>query len=127
MPLFTLIARVPDKLMLVESLDIQDDKTPELERYRKQAKELISSIQPSDTTGIVNTPPYYFMYLIENDVIYLTCCDASYPKNFAYSFLSELKKEFDLSHGTEIQSIKRPYAFEAFGTLFVSFRPIIRS
>jgi len=117
MPLFTLIVRANDKLILVESLDIQDDKTAEIEKNRRQAKDLIASINPHETTGIISSGSYYYMYLIDNDVIYLTCCIASYPKNFAFSFLAEIKKEFDLSHGSEANSVKRPFAFEAFGTL----------
>lgn len=55
-------------------------------------------------------------YDIENDVCYLTLCDASYPKKLAHAFLEEIKKEFDIQYGAEVRAATRPYAFIKFGT-----------
>jgi vesicle transport protein SEC22 len=115
MPIFTLICRISDRLMLVESMD-SDEKSSEFDYFRRQAKQVFQTMtRQSDTSGVISSGQFYFIYMVDNDVCYLTLCDQSYPKKLAYSFLDELKREFDIQHGTEIASTKRPYAFEKFG------------
>jgi hypothetical protein len=55
-------------------------------------------------------------YIIEADICYLCICERSYPKKLAFSFLEELSKEFQVSHGHEAHRPGlRPYAFIKFG------------
>ncbi|XP_049850510.1 vesicle-trafficking protein SEC22b-like [Schistocerca gregaria] len=116
MPLFTIISRVSPPLILVESMDLDTNQSLH-KSLRKQAKELIQVMtRSSEQTGIINSRWCYFIYLIHANVCYLTACEEGYPKKLAYSFLEEIKKEFDVHHGSEVLQTKRPYTFEAFDT-----------
>ena len=125
MPLFTIINRVSGRLMLAESLDTDEDRSQDLDFYKKQAKQLLQTLGvTSEPTGIITTGNNYFLYLIENGVCYLTMCDATFPKKLAYSFLEELKKEFDIQHGADVNSAKRPYSFQKFGKYTTYFKSV---
>jgi hypothetical protein len=56
-------------------------------------------------------------YLIANNVVYLTIAEKSYPRKLAFSYLDELQKEFDQSHGSQVDTVRKPYAFLSFGPL----------
>ena len=56
-------------------------------------------------------------YLIVDNVVYLTIADKSYPRKLAFSFLDELSKEFALSYGPKVETVRKPYAFVGFGTV----------
>lgn len=115
MPLFTVIMRLTPPLILAESMDT-DSSSQDMDGLRKQAKRLLETIARSgEASAVYTSGNYYFIHITENDVCYLTLCDASYPKKLAYSFLEELKKEFDVQHGAEVAKTKRPFAFELFG------------
>lgn len=46
----------------------------------------------------------------------MTICERSYPRQFAFSYLEELAKEFSMSYGNEVEKRNlRPYAFVKFG------------
>jgi len=69
----------------------------------------------TDPSGIIKAEPYYFMYLLENDLCFLMLCYKNYPKKLAYKFLEELKMEFGVQFGSEIKQKKlRPFAFQRF-------------
>lgn len=57
----------------------------------------------------------YNSYLLMDQVVYLTICDASYPRKLAFSYLDELSKEFQRSYESQITSANRPYCFRGFG------------
>ena len=59
--------------------------------------------------------PFTFHYIIDNDVCYLTLVEKSYPKKLAYQYLEELQREFFSLYGREIEQARRPYAFIKFG------------
>jgi vesicle transport protein SEC22 len=88
----------------------------EIEDLKKKGRKLFYSMTPNtDPSGIIKAEPYYFMYLLENDLCYLTLCYKNYPKKLAYKFLSELKLEFGVQFGQEAKQRKlRPFAFEKF-------------
>lgn len=44
---------------------------------------------------------YYFHYVIEAGVVYLTLAEKGYPKRLAFQYLTELHREFDRIHGHE--------------------------
>lgn len=125
MPLFTVIMRLTPPLVLAESMD-NDSGSAELSSMRQQAKKLLETIARSgESSAVYTSGNYYFIHITENDVCYLTLCDSSYPKKLAYSFLEELKKEFDVQHGAEVAKTKRPFAFELFGTSPPHFNLIV--
>jgi len=101
MPLFTIICRLSDKLFLVESMDTEVNE-PEIEELKKKGRKLFYSMTPNtDPSGIIKAEPFYFMYLLENDLCYLTLCYKNYPKKLAFKFLTELKLEFGVQFGQE--------------------------
>lgn len=55
-------------------------------------------------------------YLISNGVIYLTIAEKSYPRKLSFLYLDELAREFWNSYGSKVESVRKPYAFAAFGT-----------
>ena len=54
-------------------------------------------------------------YLIADNVIFLVITDKSYPRKLAFSYLDELSKEFQLSYGAKVDTVRKPYAFVGFG------------
>jgi len=63
-------------------------------------------------------PPTLHSYLLADNVVYLTIADKSYPRKLAFSYLEELSKEFSVSYGPKVETVRKPYAFVGFGTRF---------
>ena len=59
---------------------------------------------------------FFFSYIIEQDVCFLTLCDRSFNKKLAYSFLEDLSQEFYNMYGHKISTASRPYSFIEFDT-----------
>ncbi|PRP79376.1 hypothetical protein PROFUN_12926 [Planoprotostelium fungivorum] len=115
MTIFTMIARQSDGMMLAESIADKDSRIEDVDSYRAQAKKLLRLADPKTSTRMtVDTGPFYFCYIIVNDVVYLTLCEKAFPKKLAIRFLEELQKEFDIQYGTEVTAAKRPYSFVKF-------------
>ena len=120
--ILTLVARVTDGLILAEAMDSDGSgKVADLESYRLQAKKMFKTLADSKTgtsnrVTVETETNYYFCFIVENDVCYLTLCEKSYPKKLAIKFLEELAKEFDIQYGADVKNAKRPYAFIKFGT-----------
>lgn len=47
--------------------------------------------------------------------MYLVIADKSYPRKLAFSYLDELSKEFAMSYGAKVDTVRKPYAFVSFG------------
>ncbi|KYQ94279.1 hypothetical protein DLAC_04578 [Tieghemostelium lacteum] len=117
-----MLCRVSDGLMLSESMDSQEQN---IEQYRNQAKAIFNKLtRVSEKAVTYDTDKFYFAYLIENDVCYLTFCDKSYPKKLAFHFLEELFKEFDAVYGPEVPLAKRPYPFVQFESFIVKTKKL---
>eukprot|EP00245_Coleochaete_scutata_P007014 TRINITY_DN21969_c0_g1_i1.p1 TRINITY_DN21969_c0_g1~~TRINITY_DN21969_c0_g1_i1.p1 ORF type:complete len:221 (+),score=42.85 TRINITY_DN21969_c0_g1_i1:185-847(+) len=115
----TLIARVTDGLPLAEGLDDGREGTKDLELYKQQAKTLFKKMsqgQSSASRMSIETGPYYFHYIIEGGVCYLTLCARAYPKKLAFQYLEELQQEFEKVNRSQIETVARPYAFIKFDT-----------
>lgn len=114
----TLIARVTDGLPLAEGLDDGREQR-DLEVYKLQAKSIFKKLsqgQQAASRMSIETGPYYFHYIIEGGVCYLTLCDRAYPKKLAYQYLEDLQREFEKVNRTQIETVARPYAFIKFDT-----------
>ncbi|KAI6691584.1 hypothetical protein NL676_028412 [Syzygium grande] len=112
----TLIARVTDGLPLAEGLDDGRDMK-DAEFYKQQVKALFKNLskgQNEPSRMSVETGPYFFHYIIEGRVCYLTMCDRAYPKKLAFQYLEDLKNEFERVNGAQIETAARPYAFIKF-------------
>ncbi|XP_067636253.1 vesicle-trafficking protein SEC22b [Eurosta solidaginis] len=115
MALLTLIARVIDGLPLVGTMPDDEQSGRSILEYQNQAKMLfrkLSSQSPARCS--IETGPYLFHYLIENDVCYLVMCDKMYSKRLAFNYLEDLAQEFHATYGRRVNSVTRPYAFIAF-------------
>lgn len=62
-------------------------------------------------------------YLLADNVVFLTFADKSYPRKLAFSYLDELSKEFSVSYGSKVESVRKPYAFVGFGSYQQFDRP----
>lgn len=54
-------------------------------------------------------------YMIADNVVFLVITDKSYPRKLAFSYLDELHKEFQNSYGSQVETVRKPYAFVKFG------------
>ncbi|OAY81387.1 25.3 kDa vesicle transport protein, partial [Ananas comosus] len=114
----TMIARITDGLPLAEGLDDGRDQK-DADFYKQQAKLLFKNLSKGHYEASrmsIETGPYYFHYIIEGRVCYLTMCDRSYPKKLAFQYLEDLKNEFERVNGNQIETAARPYAFIKFDT-----------
>ncbi|KAJ7567049.1 hypothetical protein O6H91_02G130200 [Diphasiastrum complanatum] len=122
----TIMARVADGLPLAEGLDDGRDQK-DLDFYKQQAKFLFKKLsqghhEPSRMT--VETGSYFFHYIIEGGVCYLTLCERSYPKKLAYQYLEDLQREFEKTNRSQIDTVARPYAFIKFDTFIQKTRKL---
>jgi hypothetical protein len=64
MPLLTLLARVPDGLMLSESMDSGKTDVADMEFYRSQAKQIFKTLnRKSQPKMSIESGGYYFAYV----------------------------------------------------------------
>lgn len=115
MALMTMIARVVDGLPLVGTMQEDEQSGRSVLEYQNQAKMLfrkLGSQSPSRCT--IETGPYLFHYLIENEVCYLVLCDKMYSKRLAFNYLEDIAQEFHQNYGRKVNSVTRPYAFIEF-------------
>nr|CAD7577550.1 unnamed protein product [Timema californicum] len=85
--------------------------------YQNQAKMLFRKLTAQSPTRLtIETGPYLFHYLIENDVCYLVLAERNYSKRLAYSYLEDLAQEFHSQYGKRVNSVTRPYSFIEFDT-----------
>eukprot|EP01128_Nolandella_sp_AFSM9_P011381 TRINITY_DN8095_c0_g1_i1.p1 TRINITY_DN8095_c0_g1~~TRINITY_DN8095_c0_g1_i1.p1 ORF type:complete len:242 (-),score=50.41 TRINITY_DN8095_c0_g1_i1:122-772(-) len=115
MPIFTLIARVTDRLLLVESMDSEANPR-QYDGFRKKAKKVFQSMNvQTEQSGLISDGMHYFIYLIDQDIVYLTFCENAYSKKLAYKFLEELRDEFALTNNQSLSNKKlRPFALQSF-------------
>lgn len=112
----TLIGRLSDGLELCTSMESWGE-SPKGRQYHQKAQEIFSKLTSHSPTQMhLESPPYYFSYLVEAGVIYMTLCSSHYPKRLASAFLAEVAKEFDLQYGAAVPRATRPYEFIKFDT-----------
>ncbi|XP_065364456.1 vesicle-trafficking protein SEC22b [Calliphora vicina] len=115
MALLTMIARVIDGLPLVGTMQDDEQSGRSIMEYQNQAKMLFRKLgSHSPVRCSIETGPYLFHYLIENDVCYLVMCDKMYSKRLAFNYLEDLAQEFHANYGRKVNSVTRPYAFIEF-------------
>ena len=117
------IARVNDGLVLVASMD-RSSGDSKMELYKNQAKQILKRLNSGNNASrmSVDSNPFVFHYIIENNICYLVLTDKSYPKRLAFLFLEEIHESFieELrdEHGEEwqntVETIGRQYAYIKF-------------
>ncbi|XP_059619852.1 vesicle-trafficking protein SEC22b-B [Phlebotomus argentipes] len=111
----TMIARVVDGLPLVGTMQEDEQSGRSVLEYQNQAKMLFRKLGPhSPARCTIETGPYLFHYLIENEVCYLVLCDKMYSKRLAFNYLEDIAQEFHKNYGRKVNSVTRPYAFIEF-------------
>ncbi|EIW82524.1 protein transport protein Sec22 [Coniophora puteana RWD-64-598 SS2] len=112
----TTVVRASDALPLAASVD--DEQTEQdLQEHKQQAKLIFRRITPnSEPRCSIESGAYTLHYLLVDNVVYLTIADKSYPRKLAFSYLEELQKEFAVSYGPKVDSVRKPYAFVGFDT-----------
>ena len=96
-----------------------------LEAYKRRAKNtLLREVgdAPHGSKFSIESPPYVFHQLIEDNVCYMTFCDKSYPTRLAFGYLGELRTEFvaylqkqyNDDWRRQVETVSHPYAFIKF-------------
>jgi len=113
----TWIARVGDGLPLAASIPEDEESGKSVLEYQNQAKMLFRKLNhQSPPKCTIETAPYLFHYIIENDVCYLVLCERTYSKKLAFSYLEDLAQEFHSQFGKRVLNVSRPYSFIEFDT-----------
>lgn len=113
----TWIARIGDGLPLAASIPEDEESGKGVMDYQNQAKMLFRKLtHQSPTRCTIETGPYLFHYLIEQNVCYLVLCERNYSKKLAFSFLEDLSQEFNSLYGKKVHQVSRPYSFIEFDT-----------
>ncbi|XP_013187943.1 vesicle-trafficking protein SEC22b-B [Amyelois transitella] len=117
MVLMTMIARVVDGLPLAATMQEDEQSGCNVLEYQNQAKMLFRKLGPqSPLRCSIETGPYLFHYLIENEICYLVLCERNYSKRLAFSYLEEIAQEFYQQYGKRVNTVTRPYTFIEFDT-----------
>eukprot|EP01095_Lingulamoeba_sp_RSL-Kostka_P012204 TRINITY_DN478_c0_g1_i1.p1 TRINITY_DN478_c0_g1~~TRINITY_DN478_c0_g1_i1.p1 ORF type:complete len:219 (-),score=48.82 TRINITY_DN478_c0_g1_i1:316-972(-) len=126
MPILTLIARSNDGLLLSGS--VEDDKysISDVQEYEKKAKKIIENTKKSQDIRLhIEDPPFYFVYIKENGVVYLTLCPEKFPRKIAFCFLEELLNEFTTIYSLQqINSTSVPYHFNKFENFILKTKKV---
>lgn len=100
-------------------------------KYMSQAKMLFKKLSSPGTPSVqsVASGQYFFQwvnlmffkwkyllsYLVKNAVCVLCLCDQNFARKAAFAYLEDVANEFLSQHGTQIESVTRPYHFLEFG------------
>ncbi|KAI5290526.1 SNAP receptor [Ascosphaera aggregata] len=113
----TQIARL-DGLMLAASVD-DEQAEAQLSKIKQQAKVVLRKLnRNSEKQASIESGEYTLHYLVQDDVVFLTICNHSYPRKLAFTYLADLATEFTTTY-SQAQYLSpnlRPYAFVEFDT-----------
>ncbi|EKM59472.1 uncharacterized protein PHACADRAFT_249993 [Phanerochaete carnosa HHB-10118-sp] len=112
----TIVVRASDALPLAATVDDEQIEQA-LQEHKQQAKLIFRRITPNaEPRCSIESGQYTLHYLIADNVVYLVIADKSYPRKLAFSYLDELSKEFAVSYGAKVDTVRKPYAFVGFDT-----------
>ncbi|KAI9831967.1 MAG: SNAP receptor [Phylliscum demangeonii] len=107
-----------DGLMLVASVDDEQSEN-ELAEVKTQVKMIFRRLnQNSEPQASIESGAYNLHYLIADQLCFLCICDRSYPRKLAFTYLSDLAREFTTTYPAAqyLSPSLRPYAFMEFDT-----------
>ncbi|KAJ2905848.1 hypothetical protein MKZ38_004096 [Zalerion maritima] len=113
----TSIARL-DGLMLCTSVD-DEQSDAALQEVKGQVKLVLRRLnRNSEPQASIESGNYTIHYLITSSLAFLTITPRSYPRNLAFTYLSDLSTEFLTTHPPQTchNPSLRPYAFTSFDT-----------
>uniref|UniRef100_A0A1B6HP08 Longin domain-containing protein n=1 Tax=Homalodisca liturata TaxID=320908 RepID=A0A1B6HP08_9HEMI len=115
MILYALIVRTKDGMALSATTDFNDEVNRSIKESKRYVKLLAkkASHLPDRCTLYLSLHSVHFITAL--GVTYLALCDSSYPTVLAFSFLSELMRDFITKYETvRINMARRPYSFIEF-------------
>ncbi|SPO00708.1 related to synaptobrevin SEC22 [Cephalotrichum gorgonifer] len=105
-------------LMLCASVD--DEQAEEsLGEVKSQVRQVLRKLtRNSEAQASIESGQYTIHYMIDSDVVFLCISERSYPRKLAFTYLSDLAREFLTTHpATALHSMSlRPYAYMDFDT-----------
>lgn len=112
-----MIARMGDGLILTESVQHDEESGRSTHTYHSQAKSLFRKLNSQSVPVCsLETGPYYFHYLIHDNVCYLALCEKTFSKRLAFAYLEDIKNEFIMQHGKMVPTVQKPYSCIEFDT-----------
>lgn len=102
--------------MLCASVDDEQSEAA-LAEVKTQVRQVLRKLtRSSEPQASIDAGAYTLHYLVDSDVVFLCICDASYPRKLAFTYLSDLAREFTTTYpAQQIHSpTQRPYAFMEF-------------
>ncbi|XP_054268182.1 vesicle-trafficking protein SEC22a-like [Macrosteles quadrilineatus] len=115
MIIYALIVRTKDGMALSATTDFNDEVNKSIKESKRYVKLLAkkASTLPDRCTLYLSLHSVHFISAL--GVTYLALCDSSYPTVLAFSFLSELMRDFITKYETvRINMARRPYSFIEF-------------
>lgn len=89
-------------------------------QYRERQLHIPVCLDPVDSPVLLASVDSHLWpsYLIEGDLCFLCICDRSYPRKLAFTYLSDLSREFTTTYqpAQYLSPTCRPYAFVDFDT-----------
>ncbi|KAI9785279.1 MAG: SNAP receptor [Peltula sp. TS41687] len=107
-----------DGLMLVASVD-DEQAEAELEEVKTNVKMIYRRLnKSSEPQASIESGAHTIHYLIQDDLCFLCICDKSYPRKLAFTYLSDIAREFTMTYEPSqyLTPVLRPYAFMDFDT-----------
>lgn len=96
---------------------IQDEA--QLSNIKRHAKLVLRRLtRNSEKQASIESGDYTVHYLLQDDIVFLTICDRSYPRKLAFTYLADLATEFTTTYSQSqyLSPNLRPYAFVEFDT-----------
>lgn len=110
-----MISRVTDSLILLGSIQNEEQTVVDIQTLQHKAKLLLKKIGPSSPKCCsLEFGPYTFHYFMEDNVCFLCMCDKSFARKTAFSYLEDIKIEFFNQYSNRIATASRPYCFVDF-------------
>ena len=91
------------------------DTSMSAESAKSAAKSILKTLSTqSPAQCTITAGRYFYHYIIEHGVVYLTITEPGYPRKLAYSFLEAVQKQFEAAHALSLDQYSRPYACVSF-------------
>ncbi|KAI9762842.1 MAG: SNAP receptor [Chaenotheca gracillima] len=107
-----------DGVMLAASVD-DEQSDAQLAEIKQQVKMIFRRLNKnSEPQASIESGQYAIHYLITDQLCFLCICDRSYPRKLAFTYLSDLAREFTTTYQPSqyLSPSLRPYAFVEFDT-----------
>ncbi|CAG0882805.1 unnamed protein product [Darwinula stevensoni] len=80
--------------------------------FQEVLNQILPKIPPEDSKLTYSHGSYLFHYIMEGGIIYLCISDDDFERSRAFLFLNEVKKRFQMTYGSRVQTAL-PYAMNS--------------